>query len=73
MPLPMMVFLDVKVVLPVFNAAEIIPVFPSKILTLFLTTMGMVICCMYNLLFALSCHADKCAKDVLPSKMSYGQ
>ena len=34
-----MVFLGVKVVLPVFNAADIIPVFSSKILTLFLATM----------------------------------
>ena len=52
MPLPMMVFLGVNVVLPVFNAAKIILVFPGKILTLFLVTMGMEICCMYSLLFA---------------------
>ena len=48
MPLPMMVFLGVNIVLP---AAEIIPVFPGKILT-FLATIGMEICCMYSLLFA---------------------
>ena len=71
-PLPMMVFLGVKVVLHVFNAAKRIPVHPSKILTLFLATIGMEICCMKGLLVAYSCHADKCAKDVLPSKMSYG-
>ena len=41
MPLPMMVFLGVKVVLPVFIAAEIVLVFSGKILTLFLATMGM--------------------------------
>ena len=46
MPLPMIVFLGVKVVLPVFSAAKIILVFSGKILTLFLATMGMEICCM---------------------------
>ena len=46
MPLPIIVFLEVKVVLPVFNAAEIIPVCPGRILTLFLATIGMEICCM---------------------------
>ena len=44
-PLPMMAFLGIKVVLPAFSAAEIIAVFPSKILTLFLFTIGMEICC----------------------------
>ena len=47
MSLPMMVFLDVKMVLPVFNAAEIILVLPGKILTFFLATMGMEICCIH--------------------------
>ena len=46
MPLPMMVFLGIKVDLPVFKAAETIPVHPGKILTLFLATIGMEICCM---------------------------
>ena len=41
-----MVFLGVKVYLPVFNTAETIPVHPGKILTLFLATIGMEICCM---------------------------
>ena len=36
--------MGVKVVLPVFNAAKIIPVFSGKMLTLFLATMGMEIC-----------------------------
>ena len=45
-PLPMMVFLGIKVDLPVFKAAETIPVHPGKILTLFLATIGMEICCM---------------------------
>ena len=45
-PFPMIVFLGVKVVLPVFKAAETIPVCPGKILTLFLATIGMEICCM---------------------------
>ena len=46
MPLPMMVFLEIKVDLLVFKAAETIPVHPGKILTLFLATIGMEICCM---------------------------
>ena len=46
MSLPLMVFLGIKVDLPVFNAAETIPVHPGKILTLFLTTIRMDICCM---------------------------
>ena len=45
-PLPMMVFLGIKVNLLVFKAAETIPVHPGKILTLFLATIGMEICCM---------------------------
>ena len=45
-PFPMIVFLGVKVVLPVFRAAENIPVHPGKILTLFFATIGMEICCM---------------------------
>ena len=45
MPLPVMVFLGVKVDLSVFNAAETIPVCPGRILTLFLATIGMEICC----------------------------
>ena len=46
MPLPIMVFLGAKVDMPVFNAAENIPVCLGKILTLFLATIGMEICCM---------------------------
>ena len=45
-PFPMIVFLGVKVVLPVFKLAETIPVHPGKILTLFFATIGMEICCM---------------------------
>ena len=45
-PFPIIVFLGVKVVLPVFKAAETIPVHPGKILTLFFATIGMEICCM---------------------------
>ena len=45
-PLPMMVILGIKVDLLVFKAAESIPVHPGKILTLFLATIGMEICCM---------------------------
>ena len=45
-PFPMIVFLGVKVVLPVFKAAETIPVCSGKILTLFFATIGMEICCM---------------------------
>ena len=52
MPVPMMAFLAVNIVLPAFNAAKIILVFPGKILTLFLATMGMEVCFMYSLLFA---------------------
>ena len=51
-PLPIMVFLGIKVDLPVFNTAEIILVHPGKILTLFLVTIGMEICSMYNLFIA---------------------
>ena len=43
---PMIVFLGVKVVLPVYKAAETIPVHPGKILTLFFATIGIEICCM---------------------------
>ena len=42
----MMVFLGVKVIFPVLSAAEIIPVFPGKILTMFLATIGIEICSM---------------------------
>ena len=45
-PFPMIVFLGVKVVLPVFKVAETIPVCPGKILTLFFATIGMEIFCM---------------------------
>ena len=45
-PFPMIVFLGRKVVLPVFKAAETIPVHPHKILTLFIATVGMEIYCM---------------------------
>ena len=45
-PFPMIVFLGVKVVLPVFKAAETIPVHPGKILTLVFATIAMEICCM---------------------------
>ena len=45
-PFPMIVFLELNVVFPVFRAAETIPVCPGKILTLFFTTSGMEICCM---------------------------
>ena len=45
-PFPMIVFLGGKVVLPVFKAAETIPVHPGKILTLFFATIGMEIRCM---------------------------
>ena len=48
----MIVFLGVKVVLPVFKAPETMPVCPGKILTLFIV------------------QADRCAKDVLPIRMS---
>ena len=41
MPLPMMVFLGIKLDLLVFKAAETIPVHPGQILTLFLATIGM--------------------------------
>ena len=40
----MIVFLGVKVVLPVFRAAESILVCPQKILTLFFATIGIEIC-----------------------------
>ena len=43
-PFPMIVCLGVKVVLPVFKAAETVPVHPGKILTLFFATIGMEIC-----------------------------
>ena len=46
MPLPMMVFLGIKVDLLVFKAAETIHVHPGKILILFLPTIGMEICSM---------------------------
>ena len=46
MPLPMMVYLWIKVDLLVFKAAKTIPVHPGKIITLFLATIGMEICCM---------------------------
>ena len=42
----MTVFLGVKVVLLVRSAAETIPVFPGKILTLFFATIGMEIYCL---------------------------
>ena len=42
----MTVFLGIKVDLPVFNAAETIPVCPGKILTLSLAIIGMKICSM---------------------------
>ena len=45
-PFPMIVCLGVKVVLPIFKAADTIPVCPGKILTLFFATIGMEICCM---------------------------
>ena len=45
-PFPMIVFLWVKVFLPVFKAAETTPVHTGKILTLFFATLGMEICCM---------------------------
>ena len=45
-PLPMKVFLGIKVDLLVFKAADTIPVHPGKIVTLFLATIGMEICCM---------------------------
>ena len=51
-PLPMMVFLGIKVDLLVFKAADTIPVHPGKILTLFLATSGMGICCMLSLFMA---------------------
>ena len=51
-PLPMMVFLGIKVDLLVFKAAETIPVHPGKFLTLFLATIGMEICCMQSLFMA---------------------
>ena len=43
------VFLGVKVVLPLFKAAETIPVCPGKILTFFFATIGMEICCISSL------------------------
>ena len=42
----MIIFLGMKVDLPVFKAAETIPVHPGKILTLFFATIRMEICCM---------------------------
>ena len=48
-PLHIIVFLGIKVDLLVFKAAETIPVHPSKILTLFLATIGIEICCIYSL------------------------
>ena len=45
-PFLMIVFLGVKVVLPVFKAAETIPVHSGKILTLFFASIGMGIFCM---------------------------
>ena len=44
-PFPIIVFLGMKVVLPVFKVAETIPVCPGKILTLFSATIGMEIHC----------------------------
>ena len=44
-PLPMMVFLRVKVDLPVLRASEIMPVHLGSILMLFLATIGIEICC----------------------------
>ena len=57
-------------VLFVFKAADTIPVHPGKILTLFFATSGMEICCMYNLLEAQSCQADRCVEEALPIRMS---
>ena len=45
-PFHMIVFLGVKVVLPIFRTAETIPVHPGKILTLFFATIETEICCM---------------------------
>ena len=45
-PFPMIVFLGMKVVLPIFKAAETIPECPGNILTLFFATIGVEICCM---------------------------
>ena len=47
-PFPMIVFLGVNMVLPVFSAAETIPVHHGKILTLFFATSGMEICLQNN-------------------------
>ena len=67
-----MIFLGVKVVLPVFSAAKMILVLPGKILTLFLATIGWgfgvcKVCYSHNLamwinvpkmFFLANCHMD---------------
>ena len=45
-PFPISIFWGLNVDLLVFKAAEMIPMHPGKILTLFFTTNGMEICCM---------------------------
>ena len=52
MPLPLIVWCGTKDVLLSFNAKDMIPVWPGKILTLFLATSGIEICFMNNYLEA---------------------
>ena len=48
MPFPVIVWHGTKDVLLSFKAKDTIPVCPGNILTLFLATNGIEICCIYN-------------------------
>ena len=52
MPFPVIVWHGTKDVLLTFSTKDTIPVYPGNILTLFLATNGIEICCMYNCLEA---------------------
>ena len=72
MPLPVIVWHRTKDVLLGFSTKDMIPVWLGNILTLFLATNGIEICCINNYLEALSCHADSCTNDVCPNTILYG-
>ena len=61
-PLPMMVFLGIKVDLPVFKAAETIPAHPGKILTLFLAIIAV---CTYRLVMISIERSETAQKSAL--------
>ena len=48
MPFPVIIWHGIKDVLLSFSTKDIIPVYLGNILTLFLATSGIEICCMYN-------------------------